>query len=72
MEGAVEERDPLRITNPEEANHIDFDRFHFLQIDYDLRSTLPNLLLQFRQLFRPTSTNESNRRPWYFGIPFDL
>src|SRR5882672_4767343 len=69
---AVEERDPLCFASPEEANNLDIDQVHFLQIDYDLRSALPNLLLQFSQMFRLHSPNESNRRAGSFGISFDL
>src|ERR1700674_5193327 len=68
---AVEERDPLCFTSPEEANNLDIDQVHFLQIDYDLRSALPNLLLQFRQMFRLHSPNESYRRSRPVRIPFD-
>src|SRR6266481_5098697 len=69
---AVEERDPLCFTSPEETNNLDIDQVHLLQIDYDLRSALPNLLLQFSQMFRLHSPNESNRRAGPFGISFDL
>src|SRR3984893_19485043 len=69
---AVQERDPLCFTSHEEANNLDIDQVHFLQIDYDLRSALPDLLLQFRQMFRLHPPNESNLRAGPFGISFDL
>ena len=59
-------------THPEEANNLDIDQIHFLQIDRDLRSAFPDLLLQFRQMFRLYSPNESNGRAGPFGIFFDL
>jgi hypothetical protein len=68
----------LCFTNPEETNNLDIDQVHFLQIDCDLRSALPNLLPQFRQMFRLHSPNESNRRAApseylsIFNVIFDL
>src|ERR1700722_16465450 len=55
---AVEERYPLRFTHSEEANNLEIDQLHFPQIDRDLRSAFPDLLLQFRQMFRLYSPNE--------------
>src|SRR5579863_1937012 len=58
---AVEELDPLCFTRPEEPNNLNVDQVHFLQVQRDLRSALLDLRLQFRQMFRLYSPNESNR-----------
>src|SRR5580693_6929097 len=69
---AVKERYPLCFTSPEEANNLDINQVHLLQIQGDLCPAIPDLLLQFRQMFRLHSPNESNGRAGPFGIFFDL
>src|SRR5882762_8152510 len=69
---AVEERDALCFAGPEEANNLYVDQVQFLQIQRDLRSALPDLLLQFRQMFRLHPPNESNPRAGPIRILFDL
>ena len=59
-------------TSPEEANNLDIDQVQFLQIDYNLRSALSDLLLQFRQVFRLHPPYESNLRTGSIGICFYL
>ena len=47
-------------------------KVHFLQVQRNLRSALPDLRLQFLQVLRSHSAYESNRRAEPIGIPFDF
>src|SRR5258708_3805620 len=69
---AVEERDTCYFPAPEEPNRLDVDQVHFLQVQHDFRFALRDLVLQFPQMLRPHSPNESNRRDGPIGISFDL
>jgi hypothetical protein len=69
---AVEELDPLCFTRPEESNNLNVNQVHFLQVERDLRSALLDLRLQFRQMFRLHSPNESNRRAVLVSVLFDF
>src|ERR1700722_11872765 len=68
----VEQRDPLCFALPEEANNLDIDQVHLLQIQRDLWPAIPDLLLQFRQMLRLHSPNQANPCTGPIGICFDL
>lgn len=59
-------------TSPEKTNNVDIDQVDFVQIYDDVRSALPDLLLQFRQMVRLHPSNESNLRAGPFGMSLDL
>src|SRR5882762_3066480 len=69
---AVKEPYPLCFTSPEEANNLDINQVHLLQIQRDLRPAIPDLLLQFRQMLRLHSPNQANLCAGPIGICFDL
>jgi hypothetical protein len=69
---AVEERDASCFTGPKEANNLQIDQVHFRQIHRKVRPALPDLLLQFPQVFPPHPPNQSNDRAAPTGVPFDL
>jgi hypothetical protein len=59
---AVDKRDTRYFTAPEKSNSLNIDQVQFLQVQHDLRSALLDLRLQFRQMFRLHSPDESNPR----------
>src|SRR6202162_4202998 len=69
---AVKEPYPLCFTSPEEANNLDINQVHLLQIQRDLRPAIPDLLLQFRQMLPLHSPNQANPCAGLIRICFDL
>ena len=61
-----------RASAPEEANHLQIDQVHSRQIQREVRYALPDLLLQFLQMFCPHPPNQTDGRAAPIGVPFDL
>jgi len=65
---AVDKRDTCYFTAPEKSNRLNIDQVQFLQVQHDLCSALPNLLLQLGQVLRAHPTYQSNSRAVPVGV----
>jgi len=59
---AVDKRDTSCFTATEKSNTVNIDQVQFLQVQYDLRFALPNLLLQLGQVLHLHPTYQSKSR----------
>jgi hypothetical protein len=69
--GAMGEGDAFCLTGCEEANYIQVDQTHFVQVERNARPSCLYLRFQFFYMLPPYSANKSYRRPLSIRIFFD-
>jgi hypothetical protein len=69
--GTMDEGHALCLTGCEEANYIQVDQTHFVQVQRDIRPSVLYLRFQFFYMLPPYSANKSYRRPLSIRIFVD-